>query len=263
MSPKKMVYSFGGGKADGNGKMKDELGGKGANLAEMSLLGIPVPAGFTITTDVCTHYYDKGRRWPDGLKAQVEKSIKQMEKTMGKKFGDPKNPLLLSVRSGARVSMPGMMETVLNIGLCPATIPGLIKRSNDRFVWDAYRRLITMYSDVVMEKAAGIEPKDGHGIRHILEELLDARKAKVGAKLDTDLSAEDLKWLCDEYEKTIKKVLKKPFPHDPMEQLIGGINAVFQSWMGKRAVCYRRIEKLPDAMGTAVNVQAMVFGNMG
>ncbi len=263
MSPKKYVYYFGDGKADGTGKMRELLGGKGANLAEMSCLGIPVPAGFTITTEVCVHYYDNKRKYPTDLMNQVEKNIKKVEKAMKSKFGDPKNPLLLSVRSGARSSMPGMMDTVLNIGLTEKTIPGLIERSNERFVYDAYRRLITMYADVVMEKAKGIEPKDGEGIRVKLEHILEEKKAKVGAKEDTDLSAEDLKELATAFKKKVKEVLKKPFPDDAMAQLKGGIEAVFLSWNGKRAKDYRRIEKIPEEWGTAVNVQAMVFGNLG
>ncbi len=263
MSPRKMVYYFGEGKADGSGTMKELLGGKGANLAEMCRLGMPVPAGFTITTEVCTHYYANNRKYPTALRAEVDKALRKVEREMGRKFGDPKNPLLLSVRSGARSSMPGMMETVLNIGLTPETIPGLIAQTNERFVYDAYRRLIMMYSDVVMEKAGGIETKDGHGIRHQLEELLDAKKQRVGAVLDTDLDAEDLKELCTVFKKRVKDVLGKPFPEKAEDQLWGGIHAVFASWMGKRAIEYRRIERIPDEWGTAVNVQSMVFGNLG
>ncbi|MDX2177923.1 MAG: pyruvate, phosphate dikinase [Candidatus Sumerlaeia bacterium] len=261
---KRFVYFFGDGKADGNGKMKELLGGKGANLAEMVLLGIPVPAGFTITTETCMFYYDNKKKFPDGLEDQVDKAMAKVEKSMGMKFGDEKNPLLVSVRSGARASMPGMMETVLNIGLTEKTIPGLIaKTGNERFVYDAYRRLLMMYSDVVMEKAAGVETADGHGIRHQLEAIMDAKKAERGVKLDTDLNTEDLKELCVSFKKRIKEALGKAFPDTPREQLLGGIRAVFQSWMGKRAKEYRRIEKIPDEWGTAVNVQAMVFGNMG
>ena len=265
MSSNRNVYFFGGGKADGNATMKNLLGGKGANLAEMGKIGIPVPPGFTITTEVCTHYMRK-RKYPPTLEKEMIKLLNRMAKLMpgGVKFGDPKNPLLVSVRSGARQSMPGMMETVLNIGLTSKTIPGIIaKTKNDRFVWDAYRRLIMMYSDVVMEKGAGIEPKEHCGIRELLEEQIERAKAKKGVTEDTDLSAEDLKALCDTMKKIIKKTLKKSFPDDPMEQLWGGVTAVFASWNGKRAIAYRRIEKLPDDWGTAVNVQAMVFGNMG
>ena len=261
---KKYVYFFGGGKAEGRAKMKQLLGGKGANLAEMTHLKIPVPAGFTITTEVCTHYYTHGRRYPRELKAQVGKALARVEKVMHKKFGDPADPLLVSCRSGARISMPGMMETVLNIGLTTRTIPGMIRLTNNpRFVWDAYRRLITMYCDVVMEKAAGLEPAEGMGIRHQLEHLMDTMKEKAGAKLDTDLSGEQLEELCAAYRDKVKEVLGKPFPDDPEEQLWGAIGAVFQSWNGRRAVSYRRIEGIPDEWGTATNVQAMVFGNMG
>ncbi len=261
---KKYVYFFGAGKADGKAEMKNLLGGKGANLAEMVNLGIPVPAGFTITTEVCTLYYKNKRKYPTELEGQANAAVAKVEKIMGKKFGDPVNPLLLSVRSGARSSMPGMMETVLNVGLTTKTIPGLIKKTNNpRFVYDAYRRLMMMYSDVVMEKAAGIEPEDGHGIRHKLETALEAVKRSNGYKSDTDLSVDDLKLLCEEFKVIIKQTLKKPFPDDPKAQLWGGISAVFQSWMGKRAISYRRIEKIPEEWGTAVNVQSMVFGNTG
>ncbi|MCX7770040.1 MAG: pyruvate, phosphate dikinase [Proteobacteria bacterium] len=261
---KKYVYFFGEGKADGKADMKELLGGKGANLAEMCHLKIPVPPGFTITTEVCTYYYKHGRTYPKELEKQVKEALSKVEKIMKMKFGDPENPLLVSVRSGARSSMPGMMETVLNIGLCSKTIPGLIKKTNNpRFVYDAYRRLIMMYSDVVMEKAAGIEPKDGHGIRMQLDRMLEELKHKKNYKSDADLTAEELKELCEKFKKKVKDVLKKPFPDDAYEQLWGGIGAVFASWNGKRAVSYRRIEGIPDDWGTAVNVQAMVFGNMG
>lgn len=262
----KYVYSFGGGKADGNESMKNLLGGKGANLAEMAghpNLRLPVPAGFTITTDVCTYYYQHKKTYPKILKDQVDKAISQMEKIMGKRFGNVNDPLLLSVRSGARKSMPGMMETVLNVGLNDDTIKGLIAQSGDeRFAYDAYRRLIMMYADVVMEKAAGIEPK-GKGIRKQLDEKLEHIKQKKGYASDTELTVAELKDLVKDYKATVKKVLGKPFPTDPMEQLWGGVSAVFSSWNGKRAIEYRRIEKIPDEWGTAVNVQAMVFGNMG
>jgi pyruvate,orthophosphate dikinase len=260
----KYVYFFGGGKADGKAEMKNLLGGKGANLAEMVNLGIPVPPGFTITTEVCTLYYKNNKKYPKELKAQVDAAMAKVEKIMGKKFGDPNDPLLISVRSGARSSMPGMMETVLNIGLTTKTIPGLIKKTNnERFVYDAYRRLLMMYSDVVMEKAAGIEPKEGEAIRQKLEHAMDVMKIQKGYKSDTDLTVDDLKILCDEFKAIIKHTLGKEFPDEPQEQLWGGIGAVFQSWMGKRAVSYRRIEKIPDEWGTAVNVQSMVFGNTG
>ncbi|MFB3897018.1 MAG: pyruvate, phosphate dikinase [bacterium] len=260
----KFVYFFGAGKAEGTGAMKELLGGKGANLAEMVNLKIPVPAGFTITTELCTYYYQHGRKYPPELKKDVESAMKRVEQIMGMKFGDPVNPLLVSVRSGARSSMPGMMETVLNVGLNNVTREGLIKKTNNpRFVYDAQRRLIQMYSDVVMEKAAGIEPAEGKGIRQQLEKEMHKMKEKRGAKQDTDLTADDLKELIEIYKKKVKEVLGKPFPEDAMEQLWGGIGAVFASWMGKRAVSYRRIEKIPEEWGTAVNVQAMVFGNMG
>lgn len=261
---RKYVYFFGAGKADGKAEMKNLLGGKGANLAEMTNLAIPVPPGFTITTEVCTLYYKNNRKYPPELKTQVESALARVEKMMGKKFGDPMDPLLVSVRSGARSSMPGMMETVLNVGLTTKTIPGLIKKtSNDRFVYDAYRRLLMMYSDVVMEKAAGVEPEEGGGIRHKLEHSMEILKKGKGYKSDTDLTVEDLKRLCDVFKIIIKETLKKDFPDDPYDQLWGGIGAVFQSWMGKRAVSYRRIEKIPEDWGTAVNVQSMVFGNTG
>ncbi|MBI5233813.1 MAG: pyruvate, phosphate dikinase [Deltaproteobacteria bacterium] len=261
---KKYVYFFGAGKADGKAEMKNLLGGKGANLAEMVNLGITVPAGFTITTEVCTLYYKNNRKYPVELKGQVEASLARVEKIMSKKFGDTVNPLLLSVRSGARSSMPGMMETVLNVGLTSKTIPGLIKKTNNpRFVFDAYRRLMMMYSDVVMEKAAGIEPAEGEGIRQKLEHAMETMKKEKGYKTDTDMTVDDLKILCDEFKIIIKHTLKKDFPDNPMDQLWGGISAVFQSWMGKRAISYRRIEKIPEDWGTAVNVQSMVFGNTG
>jgi pyruvate, orthophosphate dikinase len=259
------VYFFGGGKADGNEKMKDLLGGKGAYLAEMAGhpdLKLPVPPGFTITAEVCTYFYKNGK-YPAGLKAEVMNALARIEKLSGKKFGDAENPLLISVRSGARKSMPGMMETVLNVGLTEKTIPGLVKLSNERFVYDAYRRLIMMYSDVVMEKAAGIEPEEDWGIRKKLEKIMSEIKRKKGVQLDTDLDAKDLKQMCRLFKEEVKKVLGKNFPDDADEQLWGGIGAVFQSWNGKRAVSYRKIENIPDEWGTAVNVQAMVFGNMG
>jgi pyruvate,orthophosphate dikinase len=266
-SGKKYVYSFGGGKADGDESMKNLLGGKGANLAEMAghpKLRLPVPPGFTITTDVCTYYYRNGKTYPKELNDQVKKAFAQIEKIMGKKFGDVSDPLLVSIRSGARKSMPGMMETILNAGLTEKTIKGLIEKTgNERFAYDAYRRLIMMYSDVVMEKGEGIEPKGGKGIRKILDEKLEQLKHSKGYKLDTELKAQDLKALVAEFKKTVKDVLGKPFPDDAQEQVWGSIGAVFASWNGKRAIEYRRIEKIPDEWGTAVNVQAMVFGNMG
>ena len=261
---KKHVYFFGGGKADGNAKMKNLLGGKGANLAEMSRLGIPVPPGLTITTESCTYYMKHKGNYPRGLKGELEKALRNAEKLMGRTFGDPKNPLLFSVRSGARISMPGMMETVLNIGLTESTLPGLIAKSgSERFAYDAYRRLIMMFSDVVLEKAGGIEPQGGIGIRERLEHELQRMKMVKGVTDDSELDAKDLKKLCSIFKRKIKQTLKKEFPDDPYEQLWMAIGAVFQSWMGKRAVAYRRIEGLLDEWGTAVNVQVMVFGNMG
>jgi pyruvate,orthophosphate dikinase len=261
---KKYVYFFGGGRADGKAEMKNLLGGKGANLAEMANLGIPVPPGFTITTAMCTAYYDLGRKYPRELAPQVDKAMARVEKIMDSGFGDTENPLLVSVRSGARKSMPGMMETILNVGLTTRTIPGLINKTrNERFVYDAYRRLMTMYSDVVMEKAAGVEVKEGMGIRAQLEEILEKAKEHKGVKEDTGLGAEDLKAMIPKYKAKIKEMLGKEFPDDPREQLWGAIGAVFASWMGRRAIEYRRIEKIPGEWGTAVNVQSMVFGNMG
>jgi len=263
----KYVYFFGPEGTEGNASMVNLLGGKGANLAEMAGhpdLRLPVPAGFTITTEVCTYFMQHGGQYPPGLKEQVEEALRKVEKAMGIKFGDPENPLLVSCRSGARRSMPGMMETVLNVGLCSKTIPGLIKKTNNpRFVYDAYRRLIMMYSDVVMEKAEGIEPPEGMGIRIQLERMMEELKHKKGYEKDTDLTAEDLQQLCEAFKAKVKEVLGKPFPDDPFEQLWGGIAAVFKSWNGKRAVAYRRIEGIPDDWGTACNVQSMVFGNMG
>lgn len=260
----KRVYRFGGKSAEGNGTMRNLLGGKGANLAEMCTLGIPVPAGFTITTECCTEYFTLGGQYPAELNGEVMDALKATEAIMNKKFGDPNDPLLVSCRSGARSSMPGMMETVLNIGLCSATIPGLIaKTNNPRFVYDAYRRLIMMYSDVVMEKAEGIEPKDGEGIRVQLDKMLHDLKEQKGYKGDTDLTEEDLKQLCEDFKVRVREVLGSEFPDDAYAQLWGGIGAVFKSWNGKRAIAYRRIENIPDDWGTAVNVQSMVFGNMG
>jgi pyruvate,orthophosphate dikinase len=260
----KYVYFFGGKKAEGKADMKELLGGKGANLAEMVNIGLPVPAGFTITTEVCTAYYKNNKKYPKELDKQVKDALAKVEREMGAKFGDKVNPLLVSVRSGARASMPGMMETILNVGLNNETREALIKKTgNPRFVYDSHRRLIQMYSDVVMEKAAGIEPAEGQGVRVQLEKELHKMKEARGAHNDTDLTADDLAALIEIYKEKVKEVLGKPFPEDPMEQLWGAISAVFQSWMGKRAISYRRIEGIPDDWGTAVNVQSMVFGNMG
>jgi pyruvate,orthophosphate dikinase len=261
---KKYVYSFGGEQTEGNKDMRDLLGGKGANLAEMSSIGIPVPAGFTITTEVCNIYTHENGRYPEEVKTQVAAALKKVENIMGSIFGDKNNPLLVSVRSGARQSMPGMMETVLNVGLTSATIPAMIEKTkNERFVYDSYRRLMMMYSDVVMEKAAGIEPEEGKGIRLQLEEIMDALKKEKNYKLDTDMNVEDLKYLTTAFKSKIKEVIGKEFPDTAEEQLWGAIGAVFQSWNGKRAVAYRNIEGIPEDWGTAVNVQSMVFGNMG
>jgi pyruvate, orthophosphate dikinase len=264
MNHKKYVYYFGGKKAEGEATMKNLLGGKGANLAEMVNLGLPVPAGLTVTTEACTDYYAHGCVLPSSLMPEVWEGMKKVEQEMGMIYGDSVNPLLMSCRSGARASMPGMMDTVLNVGLCSATIPGLIKKTNNpRFVYDSYRRLIMMYADVVMEKAEGIELPEGKGIRKQLDDMLDKYKKNKGVASDTDLSAEDLQSLAEAFKVRVQEVLGKPFPDDARQQLEGGVMAVFKSWNGKKAVSYRRIEGIPDAWGTAVNVQAMVFGNMG
>ena len=264
MSKVKYVYTFGGKTAEGKADMKNLLGGKGANLAEMCLLGLPVTAGLTITTECCTAYYANNCNLPDTLMEDVWEGMKNVENIMGMKYGDTENPLLVSCRSGARSSMPGMMDTVLNIGLCSKTIPGLIKKTNNpRFVYDSYRRLIMMYADVVMEKAEGIEPADGKGIRKILDDMLDEFKHNKGYKSDTEITADELKQLAEEFKAKVKEVLGTEFPDDARAQMEGGIKAVFKSWNGKKAISYRRIEGIPDDWGTAVNVQAMVFGNMG
>ena len=253
----KYVYSFGAGKAEGAAELKNLLGGKGANLAEMTNLGIPVPPGFSLTTEVCNLYQDS-HTYPDGCEAEVEKAMAAIEQIMGSKFGDPDNPLLVSVRSGARASMPGMMDTVLNLGLNDTTIQGLIKRTdNPRFAYDAYRRFVAMYGDVVM----GLKPEGKE--EDPFEVILHAKKKAKGVEFDNELSADDLKDLVAEYKAEIKKRLGKDFPEDPAEQLWGSIGAVFGSWMNMRAIEYRRIYKIPEDWGTAVNVQAMVFGNTG
>ena len=258
----KNIYFFGGGKAEGSAKNSELLGGKGANLSEMTNLGIPVPPGFTISTEVC-NYYLQNKSLPKGLKRAVKLAIKKTERIMGQVFGCVKNPLLFSVRSGARTSMPGMMETVLNIGLTSETIQGLIKQTNDKkFAYDVYRRLITMYSDVVMEKGVALNNNENN-IRLLFEEELELLKNKKKIKKDSDLNANDLQKLCLDYKEIITKKMKQEFPDDPTEQLWSSIIAVFKSWNGKRAVSYREIENIPHAWGTAVNVQAMVFGNMG
>lgn len=260
----KYVYAFGGKTAEGRADMKNLLGGKGANLAEMCHLGLPVPAGMTITTDCCTAYYENNCELPEGLMDEVWHGMEHVEKLMGAKYDDADNPLLVSCRSGARSSMPGMMDTVLNIGLCSKTIPGLIEKTgNERFVYDSYRRLIMMYADVVMEKSEGLDPVDGKGIRKQLDDMLDAYKEKKGYTSDTQLTSSDLMKLAESFKRKIKEVLGADFPDDARAQLEGGIKAVFKSWNGRKAVAYRQIEGIPNDWGTAVNVQAMVFGNMG
>ncbi len=249
----KWVYSFGKDKNDGDATMRNLLGGKGCNLAEMASLGLPVPPGFTITTEVCTHYYDNGEQYPSELTAQVEEALAAVEKSLGMEFGSAENPLLVSVRSGARVSMPGMMDTVLNLGLNDETVAGLAKKANDeRFAWDSYRRFIQMYGDVVL----GLD-------HHDFEDILDTYKRDESISQDVDITADGWKEIVAEYKALVERELGKPFPHDPKEQLWGAIGAVFSSWMVPRAVVYRKINEIPESWGTAVNVQAMVFGNMG
>ncbi|MBL0108871.1 MAG: pyruvate, phosphate dikinase [Ignavibacteria bacterium] len=255
----KYVYYFGKGKAEGKADMKSLLGGKGANLAEMTNIKLPVPPGFTITTEVCNAYYANKKKFPKELKKQLEDALKKVEKDMGCKFGDPLNPLLLSVRSGARASMPGMMDTVLNLGLNDTTVKGLIaKTGNERFVYDSYRRFVQMYGDVVMD----LKPKDKHQIDPF-EEIIEAKKKKRKIESDIDFSAQDLKELAEEFKLEIKKETGMNFPDDPMEQLWGSVGAVFRSWMNDRAIVYRKLNNIPVEWGTAVNVQSMVFGNLG
>ena len=255
----KYVYLFGTSQSEGDKEMRNLLGGKGANLAEMAQLGLPVPAGFTITTEVCTYYYNHDQTYPSELKDQVERAIAEVEKTMDMRFGDAANPLLLSVRSGARVSMPGMMETVLNLGLNDEIVQGLIEQSGDpRFCYDVYRRFVQMYGDVVM----GLRPEDEKEADPF-EALLDAKKHARGVTLDSELSAQDLRELVAEFKAEIAKRLDREFPEDPHEQLWNAIGAVFGSWQGQRAIRYREIEGIPHDWGTAVNVQSMVYGNMG
>ncbi len=249
----KWVYCFGDGKAEGRAEMRNLLGGKGANLAEMSSLGLPVPPGFTITTELCTHYYANKETYPAELNDEVEAGIASIEKVVGAGFGDPNNPLLVSVRSGARASMPGMMDTVLNLGLNDRTVLGLAKSSGDeRFAYDSYRRFIQMYSNVVLDV--------GH---HYFEEALERKKEDLGVTMDTDLKSDDWRAIVAEYKKIVEKRTGKPFPQEPREQLWGAVGAVFGSWMNQRAITYRRLHAIPESWGTAVNVQAMVFGNMG
>ena len=256
----KSVYTFGNGKAEGRSDMKNLLGGKGANLAEMNLIGVPVPPGFTITTEVCTAYNKEGKDAVVKLiKADVEKAMAHVENLMGTKFGDAKNPLLVSVRSGARVSMPGMMDTVLNLGLTDKAVEGIAKKSgNPRFAWDSYRRFVQMYGDVVL----GMKPKSKEDIDPF-EEVMDEVKKQKGVKNDTELEVEDLKLLVKKFKAAVKERTGKDFPDSPWEQLWGAICAVFDSWMNERAIYYRRMNQIPEEWGTAVNVQAMVFGNMG
>ncbi|MCI3182230.1 pyruvate, phosphate dikinase [Caulobacter sp. CCUG 60055] len=253
LTKNRWVYSFGGGGADGDASMKNLLGGKGANLAEMCALGLPVPPGFTITTETCVHYYANGRSYPADLEAQVRDGLAKVEKAAGKTFGDPSNPLLVSVRSGARASMPGMMDTVLNLGLNDETVAGLAKLSGDkRFAFDSYRRFIQMYSNVVLDLD-----------HHMFEEILDDHKDRLGVTVDTALSAEDWEGVVADYKQAVERELGRPFPQDPTDQLWGAVGAVFASWMNDRAKFYRRMHDIPESWGTAVNVQSMVFGNMG
>ena len=249
----KYVYSFGNGKSEGDASMKNLLGGKGANLAEMSNMELPVPPGFTITTDLCTKYYDEGKNFPDSLDAEIKNAISEIEKVIGSNFGDEENPLLFSVRSGARASMPGMMDTVLNLGLNDKTVLGLAaKSSNKRFAFDSYRRFIQMYSDVVL------------GVDHYnFEVILDEKKQEIGKFEDTDLDENDLEDLANKFKDKVKEETGKEFPQDVSEQLWGAIKAVFDSWMNDRAITYRKLNDIPAEWGTAVNVQSMVFGNMG
>ena len=254
----KRVYTFGNGQAEGNAQMREELGGKGANLAEMNLLGVPVPPGFTITTDVCNEYYEVGQeKIMELLNDDVMAAVKHIEVLMNSKFGDPKNPLLVSVRSGARASMPGMMDTILNLGLNDEVAEGMVaKTNNPHFVYDSYRRFVQMYGDVVLElKPANKTDKDP------FEEIIEKVKAEQGVVLDKDLSVESLKKLVELFKKAIKERTGKDFPSDPIEQLWGAICAVFRSWMNERAILYRKMEGIPDEWGTAVSVMAMVFGN--
>src|SRR5579864_6694001 len=250
---KNYVYSFGNGKADGDGKMKDVLGGKGAGLAEMSRAGVPVPPGFTISTEVCTIYFENNNQVPDEINRQILHALEQLEKQIGKKLGDRDNPLLVSVRSGAKFSMPGMMNTILNLGLNDETVEGLVKRTgNPRFAYDSYRRFIQMFGEVALD----IDMAK-------FDAIFDERKHKAKAKLDTDLSASDLEWIIDRYKKLVEKEKKQPFPQDAREQLSMARDAVFRSWWNPKAAYYRKMEKIPDEIGTAANVQAMVFGNLG
>src|SRR5216684_2403459 len=250
---KNYVYSFGGGKSDGDGKMKEVLGGKGAGLAEMSRAGVPVPPGFTISTEVCNIYFENGNKVPNEINEQVLKALSKLEGQIGKKLGDPKNPLLVSVRSGAKFSMPGMMNTILNLGLNDQSVEGLAALSgNPRFAYDSYRRFIQMFGEVALDI-----PMDK------FDDIFDSCKHKAKAKLDTDLTAEDLRAVISDYKKLVLAATTKPFPQFPHEQLAMARDAVFRSWWNPKAAYYRKMEKIPDEIGTAANVQAMVFGNMG
>ncbi len=259
----KHCYFFGGGKAEGNASLKNLLGGKGAGLAEMASIGLPVPAGFTITTEVCDLFYKNQRKYPDGLREEVAENIAKLEKTVGKRFGDPADPLLVSVRSGAPISMPGMMETILNLGLNDSSVEGLAKKTgNRRFAMDAYRRFITMYGSTGM----GIPRED---FDEAFDEIKEAHTRKrlgvpVGTKInDTDVDEKELALLVAKYKEIYKKAIGADFPQDPVVQLWGAVDAVFGSWMADKAVTYRRVENIKGIVGTAVNVQQMVFGNMG
>jgi len=259
MASAKRIYSFGGGKAEGNKDMKETLGGKGAGLAEMCNIGIPVPPGFTITTEVCTAFYRSGKKLPRGLDAEIRAALKKVEAITGKGFGDPQNPLLVSVRSGARVSMPGMMDTVLNLGLNDETVKGLAQRSgNERFAWDSYRRFCAMFGDVVL----GMKPERKED-RDPFEVILEAKKHARGVKLDSDLPVDALQELVREFKAEVRKRRGVEFPSDPFEQLLQAVAAVFRSWENDRADAYRKLNNIPSDWGTAVSVQSMVFGNMG
>jgi len=251
--PQKFVYFFAAGESEGNAGMKNILGGKGANLAEMTSLGIPVPPGFTISTEICTHFYEEGGKLPEWVRPKVTEAMVKVEAKIGKKFGDVNNPLLVSVRSGARASMPGMMDTILNLGLNDQTVEGLAKSSNNpRFAWDSYRRFIQMYSDVVMGMNSSL-----------LEVTLEDLKEEKHYKLDTDMTVDDLKLLVKKFKELVHQMTGQAFPADPWEQLWGAITAVFHSWNTPRAITYRELHSIPVSWGTAVNIQSMVFGNMG
>ncbi len=249
----KYVYSWGNGKAEGKGHMKALLGGKGAGLAEMTNIGLPVPAGFTITTEACGLYYDSGEKWPRGLEKQVRDGVAKLQKVCKKKLGDRKDPLLVSVRSGSAVSMPGMMETILNLGLNDVSVEGFAKCTNNpRLAWDSYRRFIQMYATVVV----GLS-------KEILEDKLARMKERVGARNDTELTADHLREICGEFKNFFREQTGEEFPQDPWKQLVGSITAVFRSWMAEKAVKYREVEKIGYLPGTGVNICQMVFGNMG